>query len=270
MALTLNNVALADSFSDDATLGPARAGILLSVTVANASAFVQFKRLIPGGGDVEWGPELLVPPTSFQFANIIAFRARNAVAGEVARVIATLWEPSDPQPQGSTPFTQILAASGSVAGVVEVPVGSVVGYGGTVDPPFFLICNGRAISRTTYASLFAVLGTAYGAGDGSTTFNIPDLRGRTAVGLGTHVDVNALGDADAVPLADRRPAHNHTIRLNSGFDGGPNRSVQSTSGGFAVTETVTGAVGPVVGGANVPLDAAPFQVLNYIVATGVQ
>lgn len=60
----------------------------------------------------------------------------------------------------------------------SVPVGSIVSYAVDVEPPGFLICNGRAVSRTQYSALFSVLGTTYGAGDGSTTFNIPDFRGK--------------------------------------------------------------------------------------------
>lgn len=56
---------------------------------------------------------------------------------------------------------------------VKSPVGSITAFGGSTAPDGWLICNGGAISRTTYAALFAVIGTTYGAGDGSTTFNIP-------------------------------------------------------------------------------------------------
>ena len=56
------------------------------------------------------------------------------------------------------------------AGVIQM-------YAGTTPPDGWLLCDGSAVSRTTYAALFAVIGTTYGAGDGSTTFNLPDLRG---------------------------------------------------------------------------------------------
>ena len=57
---------------------------------------------------------------------------------------------------------------------LAAPVGTIVAFGGTTAPTGWLICDGSAISRTTYAGLFAVIGTAYGAGDGSTTFNLPN------------------------------------------------------------------------------------------------
>ena len=56
------------------------------------------------------------------------------------------------------------------------PPGIISAYAGSTAPGGFLLCDGTAVSRTTYAALFAVTGTTYGAGDGSTTFNVPDLR----------------------------------------------------------------------------------------------
>ena len=64
-----------------------------------------------------------------------------------------------------------------------MPIGTVLAYYGTTPPAHTLACNGAAISRTDYAELFAVIGTTAGAGDGSTTFNVPDLRGVFIRGL---------------------------------------------------------------------------------------
>lgn len=58
------------------------------------------------------------------------------------------------------------------------PSGAVLSYAGSTAPAGFLRCDGSAVSRTTYADLFAAIGTAHGTGDGSTTFNLPDYRGR--------------------------------------------------------------------------------------------
>lgn len=63
-----------------------------------------------------------------------------------------------------------------------MPVGSMVAYGGATAPSGWLLCYGQAVSRTTYALLFAAISTAYGVGDGSTTFNLPDKRGRVSLG----------------------------------------------------------------------------------------
>lgn len=67
-----------------------------------------------------------------------------------------------------------------------IPTGVILTFGGSTVPEGFLLCNGAAISRTTYAKLFAAIGTLYGAGDGSTTFNLPDMRDKFAEGSGTY------------------------------------------------------------------------------------
>lgn len=63
---------------------------------------------------------------------------------------------------------------GNIAFLAFVPVGGVVGYAGSTPPAGWLNCNGAAIKRNAYKALFSILGTDYGVGDGSTTFNIPD------------------------------------------------------------------------------------------------
>ena len=67
-----------------------------------------------------------------------------------------------------------------------IPAGVILTFGGSTVPEGFLLCNGAAISRTTYAKLFAAIGTLYGAGDGATTFNLPDMRDKFAEGSGTY------------------------------------------------------------------------------------
>ena len=62
------------------------------------------------------------------------------------------------------------------------PIGSILGYAGASLPTGWVFCDGAAINRTDYAALFAAISTSFGVGDGSTTFNVPDLRGRVPVG----------------------------------------------------------------------------------------
>ena len=69
-----------------------------------------------------------------------------------------------------------------LTGLAGLSTGTVVPWSTSTAPTGFLKCDGSAVSRTTYAALFAVIGTTYGVGDGSTTFNIPDLQDRTAIG----------------------------------------------------------------------------------------
>jgi len=78
------------------------------------------------------------------------------------------------------------------------PAGSLIMYGAAAAPTGWLVCDGSAVSRSTYSSLFAVLSTSYGAGDGSTTFNIPDMRSRVPLGYGqtTNAATVASGSVD--------------------------------------------------------------------------
>ncbi len=75
--------------------------------------------------------------------------------------------------QSTAELTQI-AGSTLTSVYADAPIGAISAYGGDVAPAGWLLCNGAAISRTTYAELYAVIGTKFGAGDGSTTFNLPD------------------------------------------------------------------------------------------------
>ena len=70
----------------------------------------------------------------------------------------------------------------------SVPIGAVIDFGGSTMPAGWLLCDGSAISRTTYSDLFTAISTAFGLGDGVTTFNVPDLRGRMIVGTGAGSD----------------------------------------------------------------------------------
>ena len=88
-----------------------------------------------------------------------------------------------------TSTTNIRIHDGSTAGGAEIiPAGTIVGYGAGSAPTGWLLCNDAAVSRTTYARLFAVIGTGYGVGDGSGTFNVPDLRDKVPLGKGTNND----------------------------------------------------------------------------------
>lgn len=75
----------------------------------------------------------------------------------------------------------------------SVPIGAIQAYGGATAPAGWLMCDGSAVSRNGYSELFSAIGTTYGDGDGSTTFNLPDLQGRVAIGSDTNY---VLGDYD--------------------------------------------------------------------------
>lgn len=89
-------------------------------------------------------------------------------------------------PMASNLALQSAVQGGTTTPVPVVPAGSIIAWSGSSAPSGYLICDGSAISRTTYAALFAVAGTSYGVGDGSTTFNVPDLRDRLPLGKGSN------------------------------------------------------------------------------------
>jgi microcystin-dependent protein len=92
---------------------------------------------------------------------------------------------------GATGITGATGPTGVTGPTTTSPTGSVIAFAGSSAPTDWLLCYGQAISRTTYAALFAVVSTTYGVGDGTTTFNLPDLRGRTVAGI------DNMGGSDA-------------------------------------------------------------------------
>lgn len=190
-----------------------------------------------------------------------------------------------------TKTTGITFANGWQAiGVTDAvaPTGVIQAYGGATAPDGWLICDGAAHSRSVYSDLFGVVGTDYGSGDGSTTFNVPDLRGRVAVGYaasGGHVDVSTLGNNDGQASANRRPKHRTSSSLSVGVgtlalqtpggsivvdSGGGSASSQGGSwGGKSVTVTgspsLSGSIG--TNNANDALDTPSYLVVNHIIKT---
>ena len=114
-----------------------------------------------------------------------------------------------------TGATQVAAGNHTHADY-STPPGAIHAYGGASAPSGYLLCNGAAVSRTTYAALFSAIGTNYGVGDGSTTFNVPNLQGRVPVGLSAadaEFDVRGeTGGAKTHTLASNEiPAHVHLV-----------------------------------------------------------
>ena len=124
-------------------------------------------------------------------------------------VVGTTTLAGDVTISGASTITQ-----NSVIGRVS-PSGSIVGFGGSSAPTGWLLCDGSAVSRTTYSDLFSAISTAYGVGDGSSTFNVPNLKGKVPVGRdAADASFDALaetGGASTVTLATSDiPSHNHT------------------------------------------------------------
>jgi microcystin-dependent protein len=164
-----------------------------------------------------------------------------------------------------------------------LPIGAILEYGGTTPPAGadWLLCNGDPYSRSTYADLFAVIGTAFGAGDGSTTFNVPDRRGRVGVGRGTHAEVDTIGENDGLAVGSRKIKHRHgkgtiaigssgatTHRYPSDATGSPRLPAFSDAPAADTTgdhthpnAAFTGEVGDTAG----PLDGPAFIVVEHII-----
>jgi microcystin-dependent protein len=118
------------------------------------------------------------------------------------------WIESVVRPATSTPFLQI--SSGALVGA-GLPTGAITAYSGTTAPSGWLMCDGSAVSRTTYSGLFAVIGTKAGVGDNSTTFNLPDLKDRFLAGnLATSTGYAQNGGGLTPNAAMSAPAHTHT------------------------------------------------------------
>lgn len=160
----------------------------------------------------------------------------------------------------------------SAAVSVLMPTASLMPYAGSSAPTGYLLCDGSAISRTTYSDLFGIIGLTYGVGDGSTTFNIPDLRGRVIAGQddmggssanrltgqtggvdGT--DLGNVGGQEEHTLTSAQMQHNHSIQSQSLAGGGGTVSVYNSNLGINQnTATAHNNVQPTI-------------ILNYIIKT---
>lgn len=157
--------------------------------------------------------------------------------------------------QGKNGF-YVLASTGVIApATAEVPTGTVIWFADDSVPTGYLEANGAAVSRTTYATLFTLIGTTYGSGDGATTFNLPDLRGYFVRGWdnGRGVDtgrvfgsnqVEMIGPHDHTFVGSPLSGHTHTFVIgDNGSSAGPHQG----SGGYQGSE-VTKNTGSTSGG----------------------
>lgn len=184
----------------------------------------------------------------------------------------------------------IYAVNGTYSGniIAQGMAGQIIMFAGSTAPAGWLICNGQAVSRTTYAKLFSVIGTTWGTGNGSSTFNIPDLRGRAPIGAGTGSGLTArtlgatVGEENHTLSAAESglPAHTHSftqpdvkydvVYRQTASSGGGVRNC--TAGGRSSFSLSGGAVGAVTSGAKSASSAhnnmQPSAVVNFIICTG--
>lgn len=182
-----------------------------------------------------------------------------------------------------------------------LPPGIIMAYPVASAPSGWLLCGGAAVSRTTYAALFAVIGTYFGAGDGSTTFNLPDLRGRVVAGADTMGGsaagrltsttvspdgntVGAVGGAQTVTLTSNQQASMTVTGTASSTIASPSGVVNTGGSGLLLGQSyptggynlysdtsggsVTGSIsGTATGGGQAHLNVQPTMVMFYIIKT---
>lgn len=152
-----------------------------------------------------------------------------------------------------------------------VTVGDVKMTVCTTAPKKWLICNGAAVSRSRYAALFSAIGTTYGEGDGSTTFNLPNLSGRVVVGVDkSDPDFSAAGKTGGEKThkltIEEMPAHGHSISAISDPTGSAEGvNITASASGRESTRFPTSSAG----GGKAHNNLQPYMALNYIIYAGV-
>jgi len=165
------------------------------------------------------------------------------------------------------PIGPVGPAGGAGPSGVEPP-GGVLLYAGTSTPAGYLMCDGSSVSRSVYAALYGAIGTTYGAGDGSTTFNLPNMRGVFPLGTGQSTDAGSTNHALAssggeetrtLSIAEM-PAHSHPYQLASM---GASATVAASKPTSDLETEQTGSVGGGAAHNNMP----PFLALNFLIKT---
>lgn len=215
--------------------------------------------------DVVDGSKTLSTPTITSFTNATHDHEDAAGGGQITAAAID---------SGASTDGQVLTSDGAGNAAWEtftgVPTGVILPYGGATAPTGYLLCDGSAVNRTTYATLFAIVSTSFGTGNGTTTFNVPDLRGRFPLGQddmgGSSANRVTATEADTVGSASGAethtlsiteiPSHNHGGVLGLSGSG----SSQFAGGGASTSTAVSSQGG---GGAhnNMP----PYQTVNYII-----
>jgi microcystin-dependent protein len=158
--------------------------------------------------------------------------------------------------------------------LVATPLGMVVPFAGAAAPTGWLLCDGSAVSRTTYAGLFSVVSTAYGAGNGSTTFNVPNLKGKVVVGRDSaQTEFDTLGETGGEKThtltESEIPAHDHALE-HASLGAGVTLSEIAFSSGSGTNRYAVANGTPTLDTADAGSGAAhnnlqPYMALNYII-----
>jgi microcystin-dependent protein len=152
-----------------------------------------------------------------------------------------------------------------------VPVGAVLAYGSNKAPNGWLSCLGQEVNRSDYPNLFAVIGTTYGPGNESTTFNLPNLAGRVIVGQGSGAGLTArnmgsTGGAETHTLTtDEMPSHSHDVSNTVQKSGSNTPSGLDNEGNEIDTVSTVSTASTSLGGGEAHNNMQPFTVMNYII-----
>lgn len=154
-------------------------------------------------------------------------------------------------------------------GQENTPVGTILMYGGTTLPFGYMWCNGSAVSRTVYADLFNAIGTAFGSGDGSTTFNLPDWRERVPMGASDDYPLGSTGgEKEHTLTALELPSHEHGIYIGNTrvhYYGNFNVASGSSGGYWAGSQGTQPTVAKGGVGDQPHNNLQPYQTCNYII-----
>ena len=169
---------------------------------------------------------------------------------------------------------QSLLGSGDldiISGGDTLPVGAIIPYSGSTIPTNFLLADGSAVSRTTYSELFEAIGTTYGAGNGSTTFNLPNLKGKVPVGRdSSDTSFDVLGETGGEKThqltVNEMPSHAHDTPIHSGGSQGLLGFMGLTNGSSSTTLSGGSTFGiKNTGGSQAHNNLQPYITQNYII-----
>lgn len=260
-----------------------------TVTVSGAGTF---KGNVSVSGNIDTAGNVSVGGTQ-TFTGAGTFASTVTVSG-AATFLSTVTVKGDVHVSSKVCASAFYGDGANLTGIVAMPTGAVVPFGGSSAPTGFLLCYGQAVSRTTYATLFGIISTTYGTGDGSTTFNLPDLRGRVVAGQDDMGGVSAdrltgqTGGVDGDTLGGSGGTETHTLteaELASHSHGAAKRFVGSDSGtnrnslvaaqsdidtAFQGYETSTGGGDLLIqntGSDSAHNNVQPTFILNYIIKT---
>jgi len=147
----------------------------------------------------------------------------------------------------------------------QVATGIIVAGGAAAAPAGYLLCNGAAVSRTTFSALFTAIGTTWGVGDGATTFNVPDLRGKAIIGAGQGAGLTNRvlgttgGEETHVLIEGEMPAHVHAYRISG--PGGTTAALNGTDPGSGGVNTLS------TGGNAAHNNMQPYAVCTPLIKT---